>query len=144
MHYDCMICRPYRSGSAEESPYRAMSPVKYKLNRRGGDIMTKAETMEKILAEVFALFAQYAALVNSDRDEADASFVPAAIDRVEMLTIKEAVDLVPGMKEYTLRQLVLRGDIPSVRTGQGKNGKILISKDALYNNLNGIDDKRSI
>ena len=99
--------------------------------------MSKTEAMEKILTEVFTLFAQYAALVNSNTAEADAAVAPIAVDRVEMLTIKEAVDLVPGLREHTIRQMILRGDIPSVRTGQGKCGKILISKDALFRFLNG-------
>lgn len=50
---------------------------------------------------------------------------------VEMLTIKECTEAVKGLNEYTVRQLVLRKELPSIRTGQGKRGKILVPKAAL-------------
>ena len=52
---------------------------------------------------------------------------------VEMLTIKECAECVKGLSAHTIRQLVLQGKIPSVRTGAGQNGKILVSKSALLN-----------
>ena len=51
--------------------------------------------------------------------------------KVEMLTIKECTELVKGLSEHTVRQLVKQDKIPYVRAGQGKNGKILIVKSAL-------------
>ncbi|MDE6593923.1 MAG: helix-turn-helix domain-containing protein [Oscillospiraceae bacterium] len=48
-----------------------------------------------------------------------------------MLTIKECAAAVKGLSEHTVRQLVAQEKIPYIRTGQGKNGKILISKSAL-------------
>ena len=50
---------------------------------------------------------------------------------VEMLTLKESLDIVPGLSMHTLRQLVLQGKIKSVRCGAGVRGKILIAKNEL-------------
>lgn len=54
-----------------------------------------------------------------------------------MLTIRECSQVVNGLSEHTVRQLVTQGKIPSIRTGAGKNGKILVPKAALLNYLNG-------
>lgn len=59
-------------------------------------------------------------------------------DSVEMLTIKECAAIVPGLSEHTIRILALQGLVMSVRTGEGKNGKILINKQSLINYLNGV------
>ena len=53
----------------------------------------------------------------------------------EMLTVKECSQVVRGLSEHTVRQWVAQGLIPYIRTGQGKRGKILISKSALLNFL---------
>ena len=53
----------------------------------------------------------------------------------EMLTVKECSQVVSGLSEHTVRQWVAQGLIPYIRTGQGKRGKILISKSALLNFL---------
>ena len=50
---------------------------------------------------------------------------------VEMLTLKESIDIIPGLSMHTLRQLVLQGKIKSVRCGAGVRGKILIAKNEL-------------
>lgn len=55
----------------------------------------------------------------------------------EMLTVREAAQTVKGLSEHTVRQLVARGKVPSIRTGAGKNGKILIPKAALLDYCNG-------
>ena len=55
----------------------------------------------------------------------------------EMLTIHEAAQTIKGLSEHTVRQLVAQGKVPSIRTGAGKNGKILIPKAALLDYLNG-------
>ena len=54
----------------------------------------------------------------------------------EMLTIHEAAQTVKGLSEHTVRQLAAQGKIPSIRTGAGKNGKILIPKAALLDYCN--------
>ena len=43
--------------------------------------------------------------------------------------------IISGLSEHTVRQWVSQGLIPYIRTGQGKRGKILISKSALLNFL---------
>lgn len=58
-------------------------------------------------------------------------------DKVEMLTVRECSEVIKGLNEYTVRQLIARKEIPSVRTGQGKNGKILVPKAALLSYFNG-------
>lgn len=55
----------------------------------------------------------------------------------EMLTVHEAARTVKGLSEHTVRQLVAQGKVPSIRTGAGKNGKILIPKAALLDYCNG-------
>ncbi len=57
--------------------------------------------------------------------------VPTAPEQVEMLTIKECTEAVKGLNEYTVRQLITRNEIPHIRCGQGKCGKILVPKAAL-------------
>ncbi len=64
--------------------------------------------------------------------------IPQADKKVEMLTIKECTNLVKGLSEHTVRQLVMQNKIPYVRAGKGKNGKILIAKSALMSYLNGL------
>ncbi len=49
----------------------------------------------------------------------------------EMLTVKECSQVVNGLSEHTVWQWVAQGLIHYIRTGQGKRGKILISKSAL-------------
>ena len=58
-------------------------------------------------------------------------------EKVEMLTVRECSEVIKGLNEYTVRQLIARKEIPSVRTGQGKNGKILVPKAALIAYFNG-------
>lgn len=55
----------------------------------------------------------------------------------EMLTVHEAAQTVKGLSVHTVRQLVTQGKVPSIRTGLGVNGKILIPKAALIDYLNG-------
>ncbi len=56
---------------------------------------------------------------------------PSACKPVEMLTINECTELVKGLSKHTIRELVGRGELNSIRAGAGKNGKILISKASL-------------
>lgn len=72
-----------------------------------------------------------------DVEEKTSMKIPQADKKVEMLTIKECTELVNGLSEHTIRQLVKQNKIPYVRAGQGKNGKILIAKSELMSYLNG-------
>ncbi|MBP0982750.1 MAG: helix-turn-helix domain-containing protein [Oscillospiraceae bacterium] len=87
--------------------------------------MTSAKR-EDIIAAMSSLLEQ---LVDSEPPKAEPT--TAAPEKVEMLTIKECTEAVKGLNEYTVRQLIARKEIPSIRTGQGKRGKILVPKAAL-------------
>ena len=56
---------------------------------------------------------------------------PKREEKVELLTARECLDCVDGLKYYTLRKLVEEGKIPHIRAGAGKSGKMLIPKAAL-------------
>ena len=55
----------------------------------------------------------------------------AAEKPVEMLTIKECTEVINGLSEHTVRQLVSQNKVAHIRTGQGKRGKILVNKSDL-------------
>lgn len=80
---------------------------------------------EEIIAAMSSLLEQL-----SDSEPPKSEPTPAP-DKFEMLTIKECTEAVKGLNEYTVRQLIARKEIPSIRTGQGKRGKILVPKAAL-------------
>ena len=86
--------------------------------------MTNAKR-EEIIAAMSSLFEK---LVENEQPKAETTAPP---EKVEMLTIKECTEAVKGLNEYTVRQLIARKEIPSIRTGQGKRGKILVPKAAL-------------
>ena len=54
---------------------------------------------------------------------------------LEMLTVKECAALVDGLSENTVRQLVKQDKVAYIRTGAGRNGKILVSKASLLKYL---------
>ena len=54
---------------------------------------------------------------------------------VEMLTVKECAELVTGLSEHTVRQLVAQDKVAYVRAGSGVRGKILVSKASLLKYL---------
>ena len=91
---------------------------------------------QQLIAEVVALL-QYR--INEITEKPTTS-APQSPQSVEMLTIKECSECVKGISAHTIRLLVKQGKIPSVRTGAGQNGKILVSKSALltyFNELGG-------
>lgn len=87
--------------------------------------MTNAKR-EEIIAAMSSLLEQ---LVENESPKTEPT--TATPEKVEMLTIKECTEVVKGLNEYTVRQLIARKEIPSIRTGQGKHGKILVPKAAL-------------
>lgn len=89
----------------------------------------------EIIAQIAALLSQL--VENEDNKKNEFAAVPAAAP-VEMLTIKECAEAVTGLSEHTIRQLVTQGKLPHIRTGRGKNGKILIAKSALFDYINNI------
>ncbi|WP_455527871.1 helix-turn-helix domain-containing protein [Huintestinicola sp.] len=84
---------------------------------------------EEIITQIAALLSQLIETENNIEKSKTA-------EPVEMLTIKECTEVVKGLSEHTIRQLVAQGKIPYIRTGQGKRGKILIPKTALFEYIN--------
>ena len=83
------------------------------------------ERKEQILDQILELMTAIA----YDRDpNCLTEATKAAPEKVEMLTIKESTGLIGGLSEHTVRKLVKQGKVKSVRTGEGKNGKILVNK----------------
>ena len=85
------------------------------------------------------LLSQLTAFINnlSVEDVAEAPNEPKAAEKIELLTIKECTQLIDGLTEGTVRQLVTQNKIPSIRSGAGKRGKILVSKAALLKYFGG-------
>ena len=107
-------------------------------------IYEKQIILSKYIKEVFImtmrnkqeLIQQVIALLNTMiKVEEQSPAPPPNGEQVEMLTIKECAQLISGLSEHTVRQLVLQNKIPHIRTGQGKCGKILIPKSALLDYL---------
>ncbi len=94
--------------------------------------MTDQKT--ELIKKLITALTEFIALAESEENKAPQ---PAGDGRLEMLTLKECAALVPGLSVHTVRKLALQGKVPSVRTGEGKNGKILISKQALLSYLSG-------
>jgi excisionase family DNA binding protein len=90
---------------------------------------------QQLIAEVVALLQHRIAAMEQEQTVPQP---PQSPQPVEMLTIKECAECVKGLSVHTVRQLVLQGKIPSVRTGAGQNGKILVSKSALLTYFNEI------
>ena len=92
------------------------------------------ENKREIMAQIVALLTQ---LIGNENDTQKDKPPERPAEPVEMLTIKECTQAVSGLSEHTVRQLVAQHKIPYIRTGQGKRGKILISKAALLEYLGG-------
>ncbi len=89
--------------------------------------MTINTKKQEIITQIISLLTQLAE--NEERN--------SAAEPVEMLTVKECSEAFKGLSEHTVRQLVAQKRIPFIRTGQGRNGKILIPKAALSSYLGG-------
>ena len=76
-------------------------------------------------------------LAEDGENSAPQTTTAPTINKVEMLTIKESAALISGLSEHTVRQLVRQGKVKSVRTGEGRNGKILVNKADLIAYFNG-------
>ena len=75
---------------------------------------------EKLISEITDLIEKYTISENLPVQPMDAS--------VELLTIRECTEVIRGLSAHTVRQLIAQGKLPSVRTGQGRRGKILVNK----------------
>ena len=83
-----------------------------------------AAIINNIFAELLALQES----LNNETDNVISKEKENLIEKLELLTIKECADLVNGLSEHTVRQLVKQGKVKSIRTGEGKTGKILVNK----------------
>ena len=86
-----------------------------------------AAIINNIFAELLALQES----LNNETDNVLSKGKETVIEKLEMLTIKECAELISGLSEHTVRQLVKQGKIKSIRTGEGKSGKILVNKTDL-------------
>ena len=88
--------------------------------------------------EKTAIIARIMAILDSELTVTDTAALPSNDTEapIEMLTLQECTEAVKGLSYSTVRKLVIRGEIPSLRTGEGKHGKILVSKAALLEYLN--------
>jgi len=95
---------------------------------------------QQLIAEVVSLLQNRITEITQEQPKPTTS-APQPPQAIEMLTIKECAECVKGISAHTIRLLVKQGKIPSVRTGAGQNGKILVSKSALltyFNELGGV------
>ena len=79
---------------------------------------------KKIVDDIIELLIQ----LTDDGTEAPVISRESVPKPVEMLTIKECTEVIQGLSEHTVRQLVAQEKVKSVRTGEGKRGKILVNK----------------
>ena len=87
--------------------------------------MTKLRQKE-ILTQMMSLITEMA----EDTPDAPVTAEPKP-EKVELLTVKECAELIPGLSVNTIRELEKQGKIESIRAGKGIRGKILIYKDSL-------------
>lgn len=80
---------------------------------------------KKIVDNILELLIQ---LTEDEENSVPQTIKAPTSNKVEMLTIKESAELISGLSEHTVRLLVKQGKVKSVRTGEGRNGKILVNK----------------
>lgn len=80
-----------------------------------------------------ALIAEIVALLDKsiDTEVPDTPISKPTNEPTEMLRIKDCPKAFPGLTEYTVRKLVALNKIPYIRSGEGKNGKLLVYKQGL-------------
>ena len=85
-----------------------------------------------IINQISALLAQ---LVETEPTKSATAPMQASSTPPVMLTVKECAALVEGLSEHTVRMLCAQDKIKYIRTGAGRNGKILVSKVSLLRYL---------
>ena len=93
-----------------------------------------ANAKEKLISEIVSIL-QTGISIDPVIDT-NVKTYPTDSQPLEMLTLKECTEVIKGISEHTLRLLVAQNKIPSIRTGEGKRGKILVSKNALVSYFN--------
>lgn len=89
------------------------------------NIKNKQEVIMQLIATLTAM------LTEEERTNDVVSAEIEKEEKVEFITIKQSVEVVSGISEHTIRQLVAQKKVKFIRTGQGKRGKILINKSSL-------------
>ncbi len=94
------------------------------------EMLEKGSSTEECLCRLFEVKEKQ---INSKEDKSDSKVENAAVSKnaVHMLTVKECMEVVGGIKEHTLRQLLLQKKIPSIRCGEGKRGEFLVCREDL-------------
>lgn len=90
------------------------------------NVTTKNEIVEEIAQLLDKAMMLLERLKKSDKPEDSAKQ-----EDIELISLKDCGNVVKGLSEYSARQLALRGDVKSVRVGEGTRGKILINKRSL-------------
>ena len=93
------------------------------------------KTKQELIAQIVAM---PNAVIEVEGEQVQAPTEQKSSAPVEMLTVKECTEAVKGLSEHTVRQLIAQEKIPFIRTGQGKRGKILVSKAGLLEYLGGV------
>lgn len=72
----------------------------------------------------------------------EGSDIKTAIDVPKYYLFSSEADMlaVKGLSEHTVRMLIARGELASLRTGEGKHGKILVPKKILLDYIHKIQD----
>jgi len=92
------------------------------------------KTKQELISQIVAMLN---AAIEVEGEQVQAATEQKSSVPVEMLTVKECTEAVKGLSEHTVRQLIVQEKIPFIRTGQGKRGKILVSKAGLLEYLGG-------
>ena len=87
-----------------------------------------SNTTKEIINNIFDELIALQESLKKDTDDTSSTEKDVVMQKVELLTIKECADMINGLSEHTVRQLVKQGKVKSIRTGVGKNGKILVNK----------------
>ena len=95
------------------------------------------ERKEQLLDQVLELMTAVAYDREPNEGAVPETTKAPAPEKVKMLTVKECTELIDGLSEHTVRQLVKQGKVKSVRTGAGRNGKILVNKADLVEYFQG-------
>ncbi len=90
-----------------------------------------------LMQQLVTILTQLIALEQAGENTSTSIYEPIVQQPTEMLTIPEVMALGTGVSEHTLRKLIAQGKVYSIRTGEGKRGKFLVSKASLIEYLNG-------
>ncbi|MBQ8513903.1 MAG: DNA-binding protein [Ruminococcus sp.] len=90
--------------------------------------MMTRKTKQELIAQIVAVLEAVIEVENEQQLTEQKSTAP----------VKECTEAVKGLSEHTVRQFVAQEKIPFIRTGQGKRGKILVSKAGLLEYLGGV------